>query len=89
MPGDQFMPWLSIGGGCWFVLSAMLKLDTWIWLSASLGGCATWWILTWRGMYYFFGRLVNVPLWVRAINYYQQIIYYGEENRSKKNRRKR
>lgn len=74
LPGDQIFPWLFIFGVCYVLLKKVFGLS-WIWVgSTTVWGIVTWWLLTWKGMHYFFGRLVPTPKWVRAIVEYQPVL---------------
>ncbi|PSF29440.1 hypothetical protein C7H19_24280 [Aphanothece hegewaldii CCALA 016] len=88
MPGDQIFPWAIIFGLCFVILKKVLGLS-WIWVIVTSGwGMATWWVLTFGGMYAFFGRLVETPNWTRAIVPYQPVLSSGEaQSQRKRNRR--
>ena len=74
LPADQVIPWTGISVIMYLILGQGLKLP-WYWiLAGSLWGIATWWTLTWNGLYTFFSRWVNPPRWVRAITPYQSIL---------------
>lgn len=88
LPADQIFPWAAIAFTSYILFSKVLGLS-WIWWgSIAAWGIATWWVLTFKGMYHFFGRLVETPKWTRAIMPYQSVLS-APEVQSKKRRRYR
>lgn len=67
VPGEQAFPWALIGLGSWLLLGQGLKLSPVYWGTVAMWLMATWWVLTFQGAHHFFGRLVAVPVWTRAI----------------------
>ncbi len=88
LPGDQIFPWIIISTVSYFFVRKVFGLS-WVWvLTISGWGIGTWWVLTWKGMHYFFGRLVSAPHWVRAIVEYKSVLNHGQ-SRSQTSRRSR
>jgi hypothetical protein len=87
LPGDQIFPWLGIAIVNYLLLRKVLGLP-WVWvLSAIAWGIATWWVLTFRGLHYFFSRFIPNPYWTRAITYYNPILSRDHgQNRNQKRR---
>ncbi len=67
VPGEQAFPWALIGLGSWLGLGQGFKLSPACWVTVALWLMATWWVLTFKGAHHFFGRLVSVPFWTRAL----------------------
>jgi len=70
IPGDQFVPWLTIAG---IVLGIQVFFSL-HWLHAGLllvWGISTWWLLTGKKAWRFLSRFHRRPRWIRGFRYYQ------------------
>lgn len=74
MPGDQAVPWMIIGGASYYIGKQILQLS-WVWtILIAAWGIGTFWLLTAKGYHVFFSRLLNAPIWTRAITFYTPLL---------------
>ncbi|WP_013325724.1 hypothetical protein [Gloeothece verrucosa] len=75
MPGDQAVSWMIIAGVSYYIGKQLLQLS-WIWtILIAAWGIGTFWLLTANGYHRFFSRLLNAPLWTRAITTYTPLLF--------------
>ncbi|MGD2184383.1 hypothetical protein [Lusitaniella coriacea] len=79
IPADQLIPWLLACGAAYYIGRLLLGLS-WVWTGVvAAWGMSTWWILTAKGAWRFFGKFVAVPHWVRGQGIYRSVFASKEE----------
>ena len=87
-PGDQVAPWTGICLVSYYVCKSVFGLS-WLWTGIVAGwGCATWWILTANGAWWWLSKFVGVPNWVRGFAFYKPLLDGTQGKQTRTSRRR-
>lgn len=87
-PGNQVAPWTGICLVSYYVCKFVFGLS-WLWTGLVAGwGCATWWILTANGAWWWLSKFVPVPNWTRGFALYRPLLEGSQTNRTKSPKRR-